>query len=221
MAYPRWLRQVRVVCGLAGCVGLGCQDASTTSPATGSDRDRPADASSAVARSPVAGDPDTPGPRPSIDAALPWRAPAPAISGNLVFAASAEPCDASCRQTRFSYEVPELHVSTLWKGLSGRHFEYRRFYGPDGNPVLEQLVTFDTTLTEPAPLAGPALGPNATAVLPAPLNNAGEAVVRHWVMVRGTGQGMHYPGVYRVEVLRDKLSGAPDLVGSYTLTASP
>lgn len=221
MAYPRGLRQARVVFGLAACVGLGCQGASTTSPATGPDRDRAADASSAAPGSPVAGDPDPPGSGSSVDAALPWSTPAPAISGNLVFAQSAELCDASCQQTRFSNEVDEIYVSTLWKGLSGRHFERRRFFGPDGNLALEQLVTFDTSLTEPVPLAGPALGPNATAVLPAPRNNASEAVVRHWVLVRGTGQGMHYPGVYRVEVLRDKLSGAPDLVGSYTLTASP
>lgn len=222
MAYPRWLRLVRVVCGLAGCAGLGCQGASSTSPATGPDRDRAADASSAAPGSPLAGDAATrPGPGSSVDAALPGSTPAPAISGTLAFAASAELCEVSCGQTRFSSDIDELYVSTLWKGLSGRHFELRRFYGPDGNRVLEQLVTFDTSLTEPVPLADPALGPNATAVLPAPRNSAGEAVARHWVMVRGTGQGMHYPGVYRVEVLRDKLSDPPDLVGSFTLTAVP
>lgn len=98
----------------------------------------------------------------------------------------------------------ELHVQTVWRNLSGRHVELRRFYSPDGALYAQKLVPFATDISRAERYQPPVGIPSTHEVQPAPTLADGTILIWDYLPVGGTWIAQrNMVGTWRLEIALD------------------
>lgn len=168
-----------------------------------------------------------PGTDPTADPTVdPGSDPAVDVkTAKLVFADTKMACDAgTCSAKAFSIStLRELHVYSLWPTAVGQHVELRKYYSPDGALFYQKLVASTSADSAEPQLFEPSESlPHTRTIQTVTVNADGEAIVWDYLPVGGTWITQHQiVGEWRVEIYRDKLSGTPDITGTFTLAKDP